>query len=195
MHLQWQPRSRQMCSGFLILRVDQTVGMVALVSSLRSLLAALDPNLPLTDVKTMSRRVADATLPTRVTATVLALLAGAVLTLSVTGIFGILALAAGERTQELGLRRVLGAQREDLVRIVLHQWGRIMGVGLSAGAILAWGSTRLLEGLLFGLEPHDGRTFFAAFALLSVSALVASLLPALRAARVDPVVAMRHRVD
>lgn len=179
-------------TGYLALKGVRGRSSSSLLPALRAVLAELDAKLPLTDVRSMSERLADATSPTRFTAIVLSLFAGAGLTLSIMGLFGVLALMAGERMHEFGMRRVLGAGQRDLVGLILKHSGRMIGFGLALGASLSWVSTRLLENLLFGLRPHDPRAMLGAAALLSLSALLASLLPALRAAKVDPLVAVQQ---
>lgn len=177
-------------AGYLLIKAQRDPADV--LPSVRSLLKETDPDLPLTDVKTMPERVADATAPTRFTAILLSLFAAAALVLSGMGIFGVLALVVRERTHELGVRRALGAQRGDLLRIVLARSARMVGTGLVLGTALAWVSSRLTESLLFGVRPNDPATFAAVGALLSLCAALASLLPAFRATTVDPLVAIQE---
>jgi putative ABC transport system permease protein len=118
--------------------------------------------------------------------------AAAALALSRMGIFCVLALAVRERTHELGVRRALGAHRRDLVRIVLARSAWMVGTGLVVGSALAWLSSRLTESLLFGVRPNDPATFAAVGAVLSLSALLATILPAFRATTVDPLVAIKE---
>jgi len=179
-------------TGYVVLRTARATNPLAVLPTFRGLLGELDPLLPLTDIKTMSERLADATSPTRFTAIVLNLFAAAGLALSVMGVFGVLALVVGERTREFGLRRALGAGRMELYGTVLIQSGWVIVLGLILGAVLSWSTSRLLGGLLFGLHPHDPRILLSAAAIVALSALAASLIPAFRAAKVDPLLAIRQ---
>jgi ABC-type antimicrobial peptide transport system permease subunit len=96
------------------------------------------------------------------------------------------------RTRELGIRIALGARRATLLALVLGQGMLLVSIGLAAGVGLAWMLTKLVRNLLYGVKPHDLPTFAAATILLAVCAFTACLLPALRAARVDPIEALRH---
>jgi len=127
----------------------------------------------------------------RFQSTLLAALGAAGLLLAVVGIYGVIALLVVQRTQEFGLRMALGAQRSQVLRMVVRQGVVLALVGIAVGAVAALGATRVLSEMLFGIGPHDPVTFLGVAILLGVSAVVASVVPALRATRVDPLVAMR----
>ncbi|MDB6113686.1 MAG: hypothetical protein JWQ62_631 [Lacunisphaera sp.] len=117
--------------------------------------------------------------------------AGLALFLAALGIYGVMAYSVTQRTQEIGVRLALGAQPVALVRMILRQGAKLIGLGLAAGFVLAWFATQLLASQLFGIDPHDPPTFAAVPLLLAVVALAACWLPSRRATRVDPMVALR----
>jgi putative ABC transport system permease protein len=152
---------------------------------------ALDPNLPLSEVKTMDERVADAMWRTRVGAWVLALFAGLALALTAIGIFGVMAQSVAQRTQEIGIRIALGAGARDVLALVLGRTAVLTVAGILVGGAAALALTRLLGALLYGVEPGDPVTFAAVALLLGVIALAAGYFPARRATRVDAIAALR----
>jgi putative ABC transport system permease protein len=121
----------------------------------------------------------------------LALFAGAALMLAAVGIYGVMAYAVTQRTQEIGIRMALGAQRADVLRMVVGQGALLGGGGIVVGAAVAFGLTRLMASLLHEIRPGDPLTYGAVAALLVGVALLASYVPARRATRVDPVIALR----
>jgi ABC-type antimicrobial peptide transport system permease subunit len=119
------------------------------------------------------------------------LFAGLALTLAALGIYGVLANAVAQQTQEIGVRVALGAARGDVMWMVLRRALTLMGIGLVIGTAGALAATRTMAGLLFEVQPTDGASFLGAAAGLAAVALLASLAPAWRATRVDPLVALR----
>jgi putative ABC transport system permease protein len=117
--------------------------------------------------------------------------AGLALVLAAVGIYGVINYAVTQRTQEIGIRMALGAQRAQVMRMVVGHALVLTAVGLGTGAVGAWTLTRLLRQLLFGVQASDPLTFVAVSALLALVAAAAATLPGLRATRVDPVVALR----
>lgn len=163
-----------------------------IVSGIRGELANLDSNLPMFDVKLMSDRVLDTLLPQRLAAWLLGTLALVALALAAVGIYGVLSQTVLQRTAEIGIRMALGAQRGQVLSLVLRQGLLLSSVGLLIGAVVALGISRFVEKLLFGVKPTDAFTYFAVIVLLTTVAAAACLLPALRASRVDPLVALRY---
>ncbi len=113
------------------------------------------------------------------------------LLLACVGIYGVIAYSVAQRTQEIGIRMALGAGRTDVVRIVVTHALKLSLAGVAAGAILSLPLTRFLSNMLFGVQPADAATFAAVCALLVGTAFLASLVPALRASRVDPLTSLR----
>lgn len=118
--------------------------------------------------------------------------AAAALILAVVGIYGVVAFSVTRRTKEIGIRMALGAQRGNIMRLVLGEGGRMAAFGVAIGIAASFAITRLISSLLFGIRATDPLTFVALAALLSLAALLASYIPARRAMRVDPMVALRY---
>jgi putative ABC transport system permease protein len=165
---------------------------LALTPSVKEALAELDRRLPLSEVSTLDQRVAETLVSPRVNAGLLSAFAGVALLLAAVGIYGVIAFGVVQRTRELGIRMALGADTGNLLRLVVGQGMRpvLAGVGLGVAGALA--GTRLLRGMLFGVGPTDPVTFLAVTAFLLAVALLASYLPARRAARSDPMIALRN---
>ncbi len=162
-----------------------------LAETVRRELAAVAPDLPFLDPRTLTQQMVPATIVQRIGSAVLGMVGGLALLLSAIGIYGVVAYSVAQRTRELGVRVALGASMPSVVRLVVGQGLRITAVGLAIGTLLALGVGQLLKSQLFGLNPADPLTFGLLIALLGGVALLASLLPARRATRVDPVVALR----
>jgi ABC-type antimicrobial peptide transport system permease subunit len=128
----------------------------------------------------------------RLTLRLLALFAGLAFVLAGTGIYGVIAYSVSERTSEIGVRVALGARTRDVLGMVLGQGLRLAALGVGLGLLAALGMTGLVARLLYGVSPRDPVTFAAVALLLGAVALVASLIPARRAARVDPLAALRN---
>ena len=152
---------------------------------------ALDANLPLSELKTMDVRIADAMWRTRIGAWLLSAFAALALLLTAIGIFGVMAQAVTQRTPEIGIRMALGAQARDVLGLVLRRAAVVTAVGIIIGAGSALLLTRLLAAVLYGVEPGDPVTFVSVAGLLGVIALVAGYIPARRATRVDAIAALR----
>jgi putative ABC transport system permease protein len=151
----------------------------------------MDPDLVVANVKTMEEVVSDSVAERRLTMLLLAIFAGAALLLAAVGIYGVIAYSVTERTQEIGIRMALGAQRGDVLRMVVGQAMLLTLAGVVVGGALAFGLTRLMTGLLFAVKPGDPLTFVVVAAVLGGVAALASYLPGRRATRVDPVIALR----
>jgi putative ABC transport system permease protein len=163
-----------------------------LVSAVRNEIRAIDPALPLSQVRTMDEVLAGARARPRFLATLLSLFAGVALVLAAVGLYGVIAYSVTRRTTEFGIRMAMGASREHVLRMVLRQ-GLILGViGTVIGGAGAYGLTRLIRGLLFGVSAVDPPTFIVmALALIGVT-LLACWVPARRATKVDPMIALRY---
>ncbi len=163
----------------------------ALGPSLRDAMRAMDPALPVHRLTTMDQVRAAATAEQRNGATILAIFGALALILAAVGLHGVMLFTVRQRTREIGIRMALGATRRAVVGIFIRRGVRLTMVGGAVGIVLALGATQLLRSLLFGVAPTDAFTFLAVSLLFLVVALVASWLPARRAALVDPVTAMR----
>ena len=162
-----------------------------LVSGLNRELRALDPNLPLSEVKTMEERLGDAMWRTRVSAWLLSAFAGLALLLTAIGVFGVMSQSVAQRTSEIGVRMALGAQTRDVLGLVLGRAMIVTGAGLLIGLAAALALTRLLTAFLYEVRASDPITFITVVVLLGSVALVACYLPARRATRIDAVSALR----
>ncbi len=162
-----------------------------LVAPVRAEVRALDPRLPIANVRLMTE-VVDASMATpRLTGTLLSIFAGLALILAAVGVAGVLAYLVSQRRREIGIRMALGASRANVLALIVRRGMAYAAVGIAAGVAVALFLTRLMEGLLFGVAPRDPLTFLAVSAILLVIAAAASVVPALRAARVDPLEALR----
>jgi len=164
---------------------------LALVSAVRAIVQRADAEVPLSDIQTLEQLV-DGDLASRVAQLrVLGAFAGVALVLGGIGIHGLLAFAVSARVREIGIRMAFGARRADVVAMIAKRSLSLSAVGVGAGIVLAYISGRWLQSLLVGVSPADGMTFAVAAALAAATAIAGSLRPALRAARVDPVTALR----
>ena len=165
---------------------------LALTGAVRAEVGRLDPELPVFRVRPLTALTAEAVAEPRLYAFLLALFAAAAALLAAVGIYGVTAFAVGQRHHEIGVRMALGARPGQVLRLILRQGLALTLTGVAAGLAVALGASRAVRGLLFGLSPSDPGTFAAVALLLAAVAMVATYLPARRAARVDPLVALRH---
>jgi putative ABC transport system permease protein len=185
----WPYRRNPYSSMAVAVRTTNDPAQVA--GEIASVLRRLDPDLALAAVRTMDEVVSSSVADRRLTMLLLTVFAGAALLLAAVGIYGVIAYSVTQRTQEIGIRMALGAQRRDVLRLVVRNALILVAVGIGAGAAGALLLTRLMSGLLFDVRPTDPVTFAVVSGVLVAVALAASMLPGLRATKVDPVIALR----
>ncbi|HEX5436743.1 MAG TPA: ABC transporter permease [Gemmatimonadaceae bacterium] len=176
---------------WLALVVRSRSDQASLVTTIRARLKAIDPELPLSNVQTLSDVVGASVSGQRLSASILAAFALLALMLAAVGLYGVISYSVAQRTQELGIRAALGAGRSDLVRLVMRQGAGLVLAGLVVGVGAALATGRLLASQLFGVGPSDPVTFAVVALLLAGVACLATVVPALRATRVDPAVTLR----
>jgi predicted permease len=174
------------------LEVRSSVAPEGLLTPLQAEIHKLAPDLPITEAKTMKQAVGDELLEYRLGAGVAAAMGAIGLLLAVIGIYGIVSFSTEQRTREIGIRMALGGSARDVMRLILQQGVGMVGVGLGVGLLAALGITRVMSRLLVGVSPNDPLTYGAVALLLAAIALLACWIPARRATRVDPGVALRY---
>jgi ABC-type antimicrobial peptide transport system permease subunit len=152
---------------------------------------ALDPNRPIDHVQTLEEIRDESIAPQRLNATLIGLFALLALAIATVGVAGVLAFSVSQRTNELGIRLALGAERQVIRRMILREGAAMAAAGLAAGGLAAVPLSRFLAGLLFGVAPADSLTIAGAAVLLFAVALVAAWVPARTATAVDPMTALR----
>jgi len=151
----------------------------------------VDPNVPVAQVSTLTEIESRSMASTSFTLIMLAIAAGVALFLGSVGIYGVISYVVSQRTREIGVRMAMGAESVDVSRMVLRQAAGLAGLGVVVGLAASWGLTRLMASLLYGVSPSDPVTFASMALALTLVAMLASWIPAYRASRVDPVVALR----
>ena len=164
----------------------------ALAPALRALMSEIDKTQVADDVMSLEQVLADSIAPRRLNLVLLGTFAAAALFLAVIGIYGVMAYSVTQRRHELGVRMALGAQRADVIRMVVGQGMLVAITGIFTGLVAAMMLTRVMEGLLYDVQPMDPLTFAAVTAALASAALLACCIPAIKAARVDPVITLRY---
>ena len=177
--------------GNMAIVVRGAIAPSAFSQSVEAVLRDLDPDLPLSSLKTLDEMRTASVSGRRFYVLLLTLFAAVALVLAAVGIFGVMSYAVTQQTREIGIRIALGADRDHVVRMILRRAGLLVLAGLSLGLAMAVGTGRALSSLLFELSPTDPGTLAGVCVLLAAIALVASYLPARRATRIDPVVALR----
>jgi ABC-type antimicrobial peptide transport system permease subunit len=171
----------------------RTSGDIAqLAPAIRAEVRALDATLPAPVTISLERAASVALLPQRFAVIVTASLGAMGLLLAAIGLYGVLAFSVAQRTREIGVRVALGAMPREVLRMVVGEGLRVVAIGVTIGLVLAFAATRALAPFLFGVNPLDATTFAAGAALLGLVGLLASWMPARRAAGVDPMVALRQ---
>jgi len=164
----------------------------SLASALRSQIHQMDPTLPVQDVQPFASLISDSEGDARFRSILLGLFGALALVLAAVGIYSVLAYVVVQRTHEIGIRMALGAQRRDVLRLVVYQGMRSVLIGIAIGAVAALALSSVLANFLYGISDKDPLTFIAVCVLLALIALAACYIPALRAMRVDPMVALRY---
>jgi putative ABC transport system permease protein len=164
----------------------------AVLGAIREATRALDPRLSFSRLETLDRHLALALFPARATGLLFSLFGAVALLLAVSGLFGVIAYSVSQRTREIGVRVALGASRRNVMDLVLRQGLMLAGLGIGAGLLASLAATRLLRTLLYGVSPLDPATFVGVPLLLVAVSMLACVLPARRAARVDPMEALRY---
>jgi ABC-type antimicrobial peptide transport system permease subunit len=181
----------QSWSDAFTLHLRSTADPLALAPAVRQEVARLDAGVPLHAVRTLEENLKAATLPQRLAGTLVSVFGAIAVLLAAVGLYGVLRNAVVERTREIGIRVALGGERKDVLRLLLVPALRLSAVGVALGAALALGLGRLLSKLLLGVSPSDLPTYAAVGALMMGVTLVATLLPAWGATRLDPALALR----
>ena len=172
--------------------VRTTVDPLTVASSVRTAVWSVDKNLPVTRVRTMDEVRSTSIASERLNLLLFVLFASLALLLATVGIFGVMAYSVAERTREIGIRVALGARSNEVLKLVLTQGLRLAGLGLLLGLVAAFALTRLMAGMIYGVSSTDAATFFTVALLLVAVALGACYIPARRALRVDPMIALRY---
>ncbi len=172
------------------IRTDQDSELIT--QNVRRLVLARDRTVPVENLVSMENLIGDSLVPQRTIAATLTLFATVALMLACIGLYGVLAYSVTRRTHEIGVRMALGASRHEVLRLVLNQGMTLALIGMAVGVVAAFGLTRLLSDMLFGIAPNDPATFAAVPVLLTLVAALACTIPARRAAKVDPMVALRY---
>jgi predicted permease len=176
-------------SAVILRAVDDSSG---LVDSIRRVSAQMSNQQVIFGAQTMDSLISDSLASQRFSMTLLAAFAVLAVVLAGVGIYGVISYVVGQRAHEIGIRMALGAQRQDILRLILGRGGKLAGLGVALGLVAALGLTRFLASLLYGIGATDPLTFAGVSLLLTVVALAACYVPARRAAKVDPMVALRY---
>jgi putative ABC transport system permease protein len=179
-------------SGNMVLALRTDADPLSLAAVLREQVHGLEKEQSLAKIQTLEQVVNESLGRPRLNTLLLAAFAVLALLLAAIGIYGVLSYSVAQRTHEIGIRMALGAERRDVLRLIVGHGLFLTLMGITAGSAAAFGLTRLMTGLLFGVRPTDPTTFVAASVLLTCVALLASYIPARRATKVDPMVALRY---
>ena len=176
----------------MILAVRSKQDARTLAAAIRREILSIDPGQPIANVRTLETVTAESVAPRRMSMVLLGAFAGIALLLASVGIYGVISYLVVQRTHEIGVRMALGAQRGDVLRLVVGHAARLVGVGTVIGLVLAFFSTRTLSAFLYTVGAFDLATFAFVTIALAAVALVASYIPALRATRAEPMIALSH---
>jgi putative ABC transport system permease protein len=176
----------------MILAVRSKQDPRSLAESIRREIRRLDPELPVANVRTLENVAADSIAPRRLSVVLIGVFAAVALVLASVGIYGVMSFLVVQRTHEIGVRMALGAQRADVLRLVVGHGMRLVLIGSVLGLVMALLSTRALSAMLYRVGAFDLTTFAGVTIALALVALLASYIPALRATRADPMIALGH---
>jgi putative ABC transport system permease protein len=191
-HSQWHLASGNVIrNAFIVVRTSRDP--LTLASAARGAIHDLDENVPLSNVRTMNDVLRTALATPRMTGFLLVGFAGIALALAAVGIYGVLAYLVSQRTQEIGIRLAIGADRSEVLGMILRQGMTLAVIGVAVGTAAALMLTQLMQSLLYGVEPADPLTFVAVPLILLLVSLIASYVPALRATKVSPLLALRSQ--
>jgi predicted permease len=179
-------------SPFVILHVRTSGRPESLISTVRGQVQSLDNNLAITNVNTIGELIDQGLWAPRMGAALLAVFGGLALVLAVIGVYGVLSYSVNQQTREIGIRMAMGAQTGRVLGLVVGQGMKLAGVGLALGLLVAFAAMRVLSSLLFGVSAHDPLTFAGVSFILALAAVLACYIPARRATKVDPIVALRY---
>jgi putative ABC transport system permease protein len=177
--------------NYLVVRTT-TVDSLAVLPGVKAQVRGVNPDQPVSQIRTMEQVLGESLAQRKFSLILMGIFAGLSVLLAAVGIAGVMAFMVAQRTQEMGIRMALGAQRNDVFALVLRQGMRMALLGLAIGLAGAFGLTRLLSGMLYGVKPGDPLTFAIVSGFLVGIALLACWLPARSATRVDPMVALRY---
>jgi putative ABC transport system permease protein len=177
--------------GYLTLVVRTAGDPLAMVSAVRAQFRALDPEQPVYEVASMDQLLSSMVAQRRFSMALLGTFAALALVLGVVGVYGVTSYLVAQRTREVGVRLALGAQPRQVVGMVVRQGMLVAAAGLAIGLVGAFAAGRFISGLLYGVSPHDAATFAVVTVAMGLATLIANWLPALRAAHVDPLIALR----
>ncbi len=172
--------------------VRGTADPTSLLDDVRAVVHRIDPSLSLFNVTTMRTQLDNSLGQPRLLAVLSSFFGVLALILSAIGLYGVLAYGVSKRTGEIGIRMALGADRASITRLILNDTAQVLMIGIGVGLGLAWASARLIKSMLYGLTPHDLRTFALSALVLCIVAVFASLIPTQRAVKLDPMIALRY---
>ena len=176
----------------MILTVRSPLDTTALIRSIRNEVRAMDPEQPLANLRTLEEVTADSIAPRRLSVLLIGVFAGVALALAAVGIYGVMSFLVVQRTHEIGVRMALGAQRSDVLRLVIGRAAKLVLFGTIAGLVLGIFSSQALRAMLYNVGAFDLTTFIGVTVALCLVSLFASYIPALRATRADPMIALGH---
>jgi hypothetical protein len=189
--MMYEPHTQQPSYHTMRLVVRADADPAALTRQVRDALNQMDSQVPLSQVATMSTALDKSVAEPRMRATLLLLFAGLAMALAAIGVYGVVSYVVGQRTQEIGVRRALGARAVDVLAMLVREAMRPVGIGIGVGVVGAIAMTRMLSAMLFGIATTDVTTYVVACGVLGLSALLASIVPARKALGVDPMSAVR----